>query len=103
MDDAVLPRRSASVLVLLLLQALSVRASTVGLMLAPLLAPSRIDQTYTSYLRFAAVGLSILLPIVSILTLATAAIASGIATCSFRSPVRSEWRESTTSPMIATE
>ena len=46
-----------------------VAASTVGLMLAPLLAPSRIDQTYTSYLRFAAVGLSILLPIVSILTL----------------------------------
>jgi len=38
-----------------------VAASTVGLMLAPLLAPSRIDQTYTSYLRFAAVGLSILL------------------------------------------
>ena len=46
-----------------------VAASTVGLMLAPLLAPSSIDQTYTSYLRFAAVGLSILLPVVSILTL----------------------------------
>jgi ABC-type transport system involved in multi-copper enzyme maturation permease subunit len=46
-----------------------VAASTVGLMLAPILAPSSIDQTYTSYLRFAAIGLSILLPIVSILTL----------------------------------
>ena len=46
-----------------------VAASTVGLMLAPILAPSSIDQTYTSYFRFAAIGLSILLPIVSILTL----------------------------------
>jgi len=33
------------------------------------LAPSSIDQTYTSYLAFAAVGLTILLPVVSILTL----------------------------------
>jgi ABC-2 type transport system permease protein len=45
-----------------------VAASTVGLMLAPLLASS-IDQTYTSYLGFAAIGLTILLPVVSILTL----------------------------------
>lgn len=46
-----------------------VAMSTVGLMLAPILAPSSIDQTYTSYLRFAAIGLSILLPVVAILTL----------------------------------
>ncbi|MCW2761708.1 MAG: transporter permease [Marmoricola sp.] len=46
-----------------------VAATTVGLMLAPLLAPSSIDQTYTSYLGYAAVALSILLPVVSILTL----------------------------------
>ena len=32
---------------------------------------------------------------------ATAPIASGIATCSLRSPVRSEWREISTSPAIA--
>lgn len=42
---------------------------TVGVMLAPLLAPSSIDQTYTSYLRFALIGLIILLPVVAILTL----------------------------------
>jgi ABC-2 type transport system permease protein len=47
----------------------AVAASTVGLMLAPILAPSSIDQTYTSYLSFAAMGLSILLPVVAILTL----------------------------------
>lgn len=46
-----------------------VAASTIGLMLAPILAPSSIDQTYTSYLGFAAMGLTILLPVVSILTL----------------------------------
>ena len=46
-----------------------VAASTIGLMLAPLLAPASIDQTYTSYLGFAAIGLTILLPVVSILTL----------------------------------
>ena len=46
-----------------------VAASTVGLMLAPLLSPSSIDQTYTSYLGYAAIALSILLPVVSILTL----------------------------------
>jgi hypothetical protein len=47
----------------------AVAASTVGLMLAPILAPSSIDQTYTSYLSYAAMGLSILLPVVAILTL----------------------------------
>ena len=46
-----------------------VAASTVGLMLAPILAPASIDQTYTSYLGYAALGLTILLPVVSILTL----------------------------------
>jgi ABC-2 type transport system permease protein len=44
-------------------------ASTIGLMLVPMLSPSSIDQTYTSYLSFATIGLSILLPVVSILTL----------------------------------
>ena len=48
---------------------IAVAATTVGLMLAPLLSPSSIDQSYTSYLGFAAVALSILLPVVSILTL----------------------------------
>jgi ABC-2 type transport system permease protein len=47
----------------------AVAGTTVGLMLAPILAPSRIDQTYTSYLSFAAMGLSILLPVLAILTL----------------------------------
>ncbi|MEP7180542.1 MAG: hypothetical protein ABI775_15760 [Pseudonocardiales bacterium] len=46
-----------------------VAASTIGLMLVPLLSPSSIDQSYASYLGFAAGGLSILLPVVSILTL----------------------------------
>jgi len=46
-----------------------VAASTIGLMLAPVLAPSSIDQSYTSYLRYAAIGLTILLPVVSILTM----------------------------------
>jgi ABC-2 type transport system permease protein len=45
-----------------------VGVSTVGLMLVPVLASS-VDQTYTSYLGFAAIGLTILLPVVSILTL----------------------------------
>ena len=47
----------------------AVAASTVGLMLAPVLSPSSIEQSYTSYLGFAAVALSILLPVVAILTL----------------------------------
>jgi ABC-type transport system involved in multi-copper enzyme maturation permease subunit len=48
---------------------IAVAATTVGLMLAPILSPASIDQSYTSYLGFAAVALSILLPVVSILTL----------------------------------
>jgi ABC-2 type transport system permease protein len=48
---------------------IGVAATSVGLMLAPILSPSSIDQSYTSYLGFAAVALSILLPVVSILTL----------------------------------
>lgn len=47
----------------------AVAASTVGLMLAPILSPSGIDQSFTSYLGYAAIALSILLPVVSILTL----------------------------------
>jgi ABC-2 type transport system permease protein len=47
----------------------AVAATTFGLMLAPIFAPSSIDQSYTSYLGFAAIALSILLPVVSILTL----------------------------------
>jgi ABC-2 type transport system permease protein len=47
----------------------AVAATTLGLMLAPILSPSSIDQSYTSYLGFAAVALSILLPVVSILTM----------------------------------
>jgi len=47
----------------------AVAATTVGLMLAPVLAPSTIDQTFTSYLSYVATGLSILLPVVAILTL----------------------------------
>ncbi|MDQ1725296.1 MAG: type transport system permease protein, partial [Frankiaceae bacterium] len=43
--------------------------STAGLMLIPLLSRARVDQTYGSYLFQAAIGLSILLPVVSILTL----------------------------------
>jgi len=42
---------------------------TVVATLAPLLAPSGIDQTFTGYLGFTAAPLSILLPVVSILTL----------------------------------
>lgn len=41
--------------------------STILLMLAPILAPSSIDQTYTSYLTFAAAALGILLPVLAIL------------------------------------
>lgn len=46
-----------------------VAASTAGLMLVPMLSPSSIDQTYASYLGYAALGVTILLPVVSILTL----------------------------------
>ena len=48
---------------------IAVAVSTGGLMLAPLLSPSSIDQSYTSYLGYAAIALSILLPVVAILTL----------------------------------
>jgi ABC-type transport system involved in multi-copper enzyme maturation permease subunit len=44
-----------------------VALSTAGLMLAPVLAPTTVDQTYASYLGTAAVGVSILLPVVAIL------------------------------------
>src|SRR5205807_1357887 len=44
-----------------------VALSTIGMILAPVLAPTSIDQTYTSYLRIAAMALAILLPVVSIL------------------------------------
>lgn len=43
--------------------------STVAMMLAPMLAPTSFDQTYASYLRVAAFGLTILLPVVAILLL----------------------------------
>ena len=46
-----------------------VAVSTTALMLVPLLGNARPDQTYVGYLDFAGVGLSILLPVVSILTL----------------------------------
>jgi ABC-type transport system involved in multi-copper enzyme maturation permease subunit len=48
---------------------IAVAVSTGGLMLAPLLSPSSIEQSYTSYLGYAAIALSILLPVVAILTL----------------------------------
>jgi ABC-2 type transport system permease protein len=45
-----------------------VALSTIGMMLAPVLAPTSFDQTYTSYLGVAALGpLTILLPVVAIL------------------------------------
>ena len=47
-----------------------VALSTAGIMLAPILAPTSFDQTYTSYLDVAALALSILLPVVAILMLA---------------------------------
>lgn len=43
--------------------------STAGMMLAPVLAPTSFDQTHTSYLRIAALALTILLPVVAILML----------------------------------
>ena len=43
--------------------------STAGIMLAPVLAPTSFDQTYASYLRVAALGVTILLPVVAILML----------------------------------
>src|SRR5664280_3676142 len=44
-------------------------ASTIGLLLAWLTAPSSRDQTYTGYLGVVAFGVTILLPVVAILTL----------------------------------
>jgi ABC-type transport system involved in multi-copper enzyme maturation permease subunit len=44
-----------------------VAVSTAGMMLAPVLAPASFDQTQASYLRVAALALSILLPVVAIL------------------------------------
>ncbi len=41
--------------------------STVGMMLVPVLAPTTFEQTDASYLRVAALGLTILLPVVAIL------------------------------------
>jgi len=46
-----------------------VAVSTIGLMLVPVLAPASIEQTYTSYLVFAAAALGILLPPVAVLML----------------------------------
>ena len=44
-----------------------VALSTAGMMLAPILAPTRFDQTYTSYLEVASIAQVILLPVVGIL------------------------------------
>ena len=44
-------------------------ASTIALMLVPLLATDRVDQTDAKYLGFTAIGVTILLPVLSILTL----------------------------------
>src|SRR3954463_8081105 len=46
-----------------------VALSTAGMMLVPVRAPTSFDQTYASYLRVAALGLTILLPVVAILML----------------------------------
>lgn len=44
-----------------------VALSTAGMMLVPVLAPTTFDQTYASYLRVAALALTIPLPVVAIL------------------------------------
>lgn len=46
-----------------------VAVSTVAIMLAPILAPARFDQTYTSYLEVASIAEVIFLPVVGILML----------------------------------
>lgn len=46
-----------------------VALSTAGIMLAPILAPARFDQTYTNYLNIASIAQVILLPVVGILML----------------------------------
>ena len=43
--------------------------TTVAMVLVPVVAPTSFDQTYASYLRVAALGLTILLPVVAILML----------------------------------
>ncbi len=47
----------------------AVALTTLGLILVPILSGSSSDQTHAAYLRYAATGLSILLPVVAILTL----------------------------------
>jgi ABC-2 type transport system permease protein len=47
----------------------AVAVTTMGLTLVPALSPSAVDQSFSSYLSNAAMGLSILLPVVAILTL----------------------------------
>ena len=44
-----------------------VALSTAGMMLVPVLAPTTFDQTFASYLRVAALAVTILLPVVAIL------------------------------------
>jgi ABC-2 type transport system permease protein len=44
-----------------------VALSTAGMMLVPVLVPTRFDQTYAGYLQNAAIALTILLPVVAIL------------------------------------
>lgn len=46
-----------------------VALSTAGMMLAPILAPTRFDQTYRGYLEVASIAQVILLPVVGILML----------------------------------
>lgn len=46
-----------------------VALSTAGMMLAPILAPERFDQTYTGYLEVASIAQVILVPVVGILML----------------------------------
>ncbi len=46
-----------------------VALSTAGMMLAPILAPARFDQTYTGYLDVASIAQVILVPVVGILML----------------------------------
>jgi ABC-type transport system involved in multi-copper enzyme maturation permease subunit len=42
--------------------------TTIGIVLVPVLVPTSFEQTQASYLRVAAIGLSMLLPVVAILT-----------------------------------
>lgn len=47
----------------------AVALGTAGLMLVPVLAASSVEQTWTSYLEWAAMGVTVLLPVVAILML----------------------------------